>query len=248
MRASLVALALATAQAVAGDIRVAIEETPAPRVVLPWYNGGFQSIGSNIACLSDPPIVQIRTQAYTGFALRPPNLTPAVGEVFYTHLVVSHPGNPCAGSAVGVELLLPPGVVTATSPGNPAFCFASAPPNSTRPYAVLYNLANDPAYGCAQVFPQGLEGLRVAAPNGGIGGGAFGMGQGFWLELLIPLVSTQPQVGNHSIRFRINPDIGVVGYTAVPLVVNDDVIFRTSIEGDVLMLDICQVAPTPHGC
>jgi hypothetical protein len=220
----------------------------APELVLPWFNGVFQSIGQNIACLSDPPIVEIRTQAYTGFSLLPPNLTPAVGEVFYTHLVISHPGNPCAGSAVGIELLLPPGVQPATSAGNPAFCFARLPPTQQRPFTLLVNLGTDAGYGCPQTFPQGLEGLRVSAPLGGIGGGAWGMARGIWLEFLIPLVASQPQAGNNQIRFRVNPDIGVVGYPQVPVLVNNDVLFRTSLEDNQLILDICTVTPIPQGC
>lgn len=84
-----------------------------PNVLLPWWNGTVSNIGQNIACLSNPPILQVRTQAYAGYTLRPPNLTPSVGELFYVHLVMGHPGNPCAGSAIGIELLLPPGVQTA---------------------------------------------------------------------------------------------------------------------------------------
>ena len=220
----------------------------APELVLPWFNGVFQSIGQNVACLSDPPIVEIRTQAYTGYSLRPPNLTPAVGEVFYTHLVISHPGNPCAGSAVGIELLLPAGVQPATSAANPAFCFARLPPTPQRPFTLLANLGNDSGYGCPQTFPQGLEGLRVSAPQGGIGGGAWGMARGFWLEFLIPLVASQPQAGNNTIRFRVNPDIGVVGYPQAPLLVTNDVLFRTSLEDNQLILDICTVTPIPQGC
>jgi hypothetical protein len=217
-------------------------------IELPWFDGGLVSVGTNWACLSDPPIYQIRTQGYAGFAMRPPDLSPAVGEVFYTHLVVSHPGNPCGGSAVGIELLLPPGVTPATSEENPAYCFAVTPANSNRPYEQLFNLALDPAYGCPQTFPQGLEGLRVSAPNGGIGGGAWGMAQGVWLELLIPVRSDRFYWGDANIRYRINPDIAVVGYAEVPVFVNNDTIFRHSLEGDMLFLDICGGNPPPNGC
>lgn len=247
-RSPLLALALALASPVPVAVAQATVTDPTPQLLLPWFNGGIHSIGQNIACLSNPPIVEIRTQAYAGFTLRPPNLTPAVGEVFYTHLVMAHPGNPCAGSAVALELLLPPGVQTAASAANPAFCFAVLPPSQSVPFSRLHNLGLDPDYGCPQVFPQGLEGLFVLAPNGGIGGGAWGMHRGFWLEILIPLVATQPQAGNQSIRFRVNPDIGVVGYPSVPLFVNNDVVFRDSLENNQLSLDVCTVSPTPSGC
>jgi len=230
------------------DPQAAVEvgETPAPSAVLAWFNGTISNVGTNTACLSDPPITQIRVQGYTGWTLVPPNRTPAVGEVFYTHLVLSHPGNPCAGSAVGVELLLPPGVQTAVSAADPAFCFAITPPNPNRPFAQLFNLGTDPGYGCPQTFPQGLEGLRVTPPLGGLGG-AWGMAQGFFLELLIPLRSSVIQPGNTSIRFRVNPDIGVVGYVSQALLVNNDVLFRSMFEDNQLTLDICTISPAA-GC
>ena len=218
-----------------------------PEAILPWYNGVISNVGTDIACLSDPPIYEIRVQGYAGFTLVPPNRTPAVGEVFYTHLVLGHPGNPCAGSTVGIELMLPAGVQPAASASDPAFCFARTPPTAQRPYPLLINLGNDPGYGCPQVFPQGIEGLRVAPPLGGLGGG-WGMAAGFYLELLIPLRASSVQPGSTSIRFRVNPDIAVVGYPAVTLLVNNDVLFRSAFEDNQLTLDICTISPLASGC
>jgi hypothetical protein len=215
---------------------------PAAALQLPWYDGVFRNIGSNIACVSDPPISQIRTQAYAGYTLLPPNRTPAVGEVFYTHLIISHPGNPCGGSVIGLELLLPGGMVPAISAGNPAFCFARVP-NGPR----LINLGNDSGYGCPQQLTQGLEGWAIRAPRNTAEGGAWRSAQGFWLEFLIPVSSSTVQNATE-IRYRVNPDIGVVGYPSVPVFVNNDVIFRTSGEDNVLSLDICGVTPIAQGC
>ncbi len=218
-----------------------------PEVVLPWFNGVISNVGTDIACLSDPPITEIRVQGYAGFTLLPPNRTPAVGEVFYTHLVLSHPGNPCAGSTVGIELMLPAGVQPAASAADPAFCFARVPATQQRPFPLLINLGNDPGYGCPQVFPIGLEGLRITPPLGGLGGG-WGMAAGFYLELLVPLRASVPQPGSNSIRYRVNPDIGVVGYPSIPLLVNNDVLFRSPFEDNQLTLDICGVSPPASGC
>ncbi len=233
------AFALSVASAHAAD--------PEQDAILPWYNGVISNIGSNVACLSDPPFVEIRVQGYVGWTLVPPNFTPAVGEIFYTHLVLSHPGNPCTGSAVGIELMLPAGIVTAASSADPAFCFARTPPNPQRPFPLLINLGSDIGYGCPQSFSQGLEGLRVSPPQGGAGGG-WGMAAGFFLELLIPLRATTVQPGNTSIRFRVNPDVGVVAYPSVPVLVNNDVVFRAPFEDNLLTLDICTVTPTASGC
>lgn len=223
----------------------------------PWFEGaGNFFIGTDYACLSDPPILETRVAGYSGYTYMPPQQLqsiplaqfPAPGEVFYVKLVLSHPGNPCAGSAVGVEMLLPAGVTPANSTANPAFCFALVPANAQHNYPILYNLANDSGYGCPQTYPQGLQGLAIVAPNGGIGGGAWGMAQGVWLEFLIPLRSSVPQNGVNSITFRVNPDLGVYGNVNVPLYVNADTIFRAAQEPTVLTLDLCGIYAGTQGC
>jgi hypothetical protein len=226
-------------------------------VVLPWYDGVLNpQIGQDYPCPPASPILETRVAGYSGYTYRPPQQStsipfaqlPAVGELFYAKLVLSHPGNPCAGSAIGIELLLPAGVTTAISADNPLFCFARVPPNSQHANYLLYNLANDSGYGCPQTLPNGLEGLALYAPHGGVGGGSWGMAAGFYLEFMVPLRSSVPQNGTNQISFRVNPDIGVVGYTNIPLYVNSDVIFRASSEDQNLTLDLCAIAPLAQGC
>ncbi|MBZ0223979.1 MAG: hypothetical protein K8F35_13220 [Dokdonella sp.] len=215
-----------------------------PDQVTPWFNGAITSIGQVMSCGSNPPIFATRVMGYAGFSHPPPNLTPAVGEIFYTHVVLGHPGNPCAGSAVGLELILPAGVEIANSADNPVFCF-SIIPNPNR----LLNLDVDPDYGCPTSFPLGLEGYAVRPLRGGLGNsGAWGMHMGFWLEILIPLRATTPQGGNSTIAWRVNPDVGLVGYPQVGLQVNNEVIFRDGMEGTLLNLDLCTLNPPPQGC
>jgi len=60
--------------------------------------------------------------------------------------------------------------------------------------------------------------------------------------------ATQVQSGNQSIAWRVNPDIGVVGYPQVPVFANADVIFRDQMENNLLNLDLCTLTPTPQGC
>ncbi len=230
----------------------------AAAAVLPWYYGPLNpQIGTDTACLSSPPIIETRVAGYSGYSYYPPYQPssipfaqlPAVGEVFYAKLVLSHPGNPCAGSAVGIELLLPAGVTTAMSSTNPAFCFARTPPGGTHPNNyLLIDLGSDAGYGCPQAFSQGIQGLAIRAPNGGAGGGSWGMAAGFYLEFLVPLKSSVAQNGANQIYFRVNPDIGVIGYTNVVLYVNADTIFRTPMEDASLTLDICGISPTAQGC
>jgi hypothetical protein len=74
------------------------------------------------------------------------------------------------------------------------------------------------------------------------------MAAGFWLEFMVPLKSSVAQNGANQIYFRVNPDIGVIGYTNVPLYVNSDTIFRSPLEDLSLTLDICTLTPTAQGC
>jgi hypothetical protein len=229
----------------------------ADAAVSPWYYGPFNSqIGTDIPCPPASPITEARVNGYSGYNYWPPYQPssipfaqlPAVGEVFYAKLVLGHPGNPCSGSAVGIELLLPAGVTTAMSSTNPAFCFARTPPNVNHNYYLLIDLGSDSGYGCPQAFSQGIQGLAIRAPNNSAGGGAWGMAAGFYLEFLVPLRSSVAQNGANQIYFRINPDINEVGYTNTALYVNSDTIFRSPMEDLSLTLDICTVTPIAQGC
>lgn len=239
--ACLGANAAAIAQAIPLE-RIAPPDSPLQ--VMPWYNGAITSIGSVMSCGSNPPIFATRVMGYAGFSHPPPDFSPALGEVFYTHVVLGHPGNPCSGSAVGIELILPPGIKIANSANDPVFCF-SIIPNPNRPL----NLDVDPDYGCPTSFPPGLEGYAVRLLRGGLNhSGAWGMHMGMWLEILIPVRATQVQTGNNRISWRVNPDLGLVGYPQVPAIANGDVVFRDTMENTLLNLDLCTLNPPPRGC
>jgi hypothetical protein len=136
-------------------------------------------------------------------------------------------------------------VEIANSADNPVFCFSMVPNPSNH----LINLDTDADYGCPTSFPPGLQGYAVRPLRGGLGNsGAWGMAMGFYLEILIPVRATQVQLGNQSIAWRVNPDIGVVGYPQVPVFANADVIFRDQMENNLLNLDLCTLTPTPQGC
>lgn len=64
-----------------------------------------------------------------------------------------------------------------------------------------------------------------------------------WFELMVPL-RTSAVITAQTLRFRINPDLGVVGYADVGVYVNGDDLFRTGFEGDVLSVDICGISGT----
>jgi hypothetical protein len=75
-----------------------------------------------LSCIIGIP--EIRMQGYLGYGLRPGYRTPAVGEVWYAHVVLSHPGNVCAGgSYTHIEFWPPPNTQLAVSAEDPLFCF-----------------------------------------------------------------------------------------------------------------------------
>jgi len=218
-----------------------------PSVQLNWLNGGIADIGQDIACLSNPPITETRVQAYSGYTYWPPpaqspqiSQTPALNEVFYAHVVISHPGNPCSGSALGIGIIPASGTALAISAVNPVICLARLR-NGT-----VIDLGNDVDYGCPQTL--GYDGFsqsyRLYPPNGGARNSsnqptyAWGMAQGTWLEFFVPLAGSAAQYGSNNLYFWVNPDIGVYGYPGIPQYVNDDVIFRNTVEDYALTADI----------
>lgn len=212
-----------------------------PTVPLYWLNGGVNSIGQNTNCITQQP--EIRVQGYAGYTYWKPYQpssvqlyqTPANNEIFYAHLVLSHPGNPCAGSALGIGIRPAAGTSLAISATNPVFCFARLS-NGT-----VIDLANDAGYGCPQSLPfDGFsQSYRFVAPRGGIGGsGGWGMAQGNWLEFLVPLRANQVQFGSNNLAFWVNPDLGVYGTPSAAQYVNNDVVFRGAMEDYDLSLDI----------
>jgi hypothetical protein len=74
------------------------------------------------------------------------------------------------------------------------------------------------------------------------------MAFGFWLEILIPLTATTPQNGANPIVWTINPAIGQFGQVGVGPQINNDVIFRSANEGQLLTLALCAVTPVANGC
>lgn len=212
----------------------------------PWYEGPIISpIGQDYECFSG--FIETRLSGYAGYAYRPPRQTqtipwaqfPAVNEVFYAKVVLGHPGNPCTGSAVGVGVVLPPNASFAISAQNPLFCVARLRSGQ------VIDLANDVDYGCPQSvsYNGATQSYPLIPPRGGfIFNGqktyTWGMAQGHWLEFLVPLKSSVAQTGSNQIAFRVNPDVGVVGYPYVALFVNNDTIFRSQMEDDTLSLDI----------
>ena len=195
-------------------------------------NGGISSIGTDNNCFTTMP--ETLESAYDGFSVRNGGYTPAVGEIWYAHVYISHPGNPCSGgNANSIEILPPPSTVFAIDANYPVFCVLHS--YSTGLTTVYYRQDQ----GCPQAPSQGVEGYAFWAYNGNQAQ-PWLIASYAYLELLIPLRSSAPLNGNN-MRFRVNPDIGVVGYEDVGVLVNDDVVFRDDAEGITLIPDLCNL-------
>jgi hypothetical protein len=199
---------------------------------IPQSNGGIVGIGSDIGC--GTALSETLESAFDGFSVINGGYTPAVGEVWYAHVYVSHPGNPCNGGNYNeIDMLLPPNTTFAIDARNPVFCAYYSPSlNLTK----VYYSQNR---GCPQAPSAGVQGYAFWAFSGATPQ-PWLLASYSILELLIPLRSTAA-LNYDSMSFRINPDIGVYNYASVGVIVNDDVIFRDDQEGTTLIPDLCNV-------
>lgn len=210
---------------------------PAGAATLNFYNGTIVNVGTDTACLSEPPIIEIREQAYDGFSVRNNFYFPAVGEIWYAHVVISHPGNPCSGgSYTGIEISRPPNTAYAIDTNNPVFC---AIRNASNQVNIYYRQDQ----GCPQAPSTGdADGDAFWAYSGSTPQ-AWPISTGTYLELMIPLRSNAPLTAQ-TLRFRINPDLGVYGYAQVLVNVPGEILFRTDFENDVIVPDVCLISGT----
>lgn len=238
---SLITLALSTALV---QPAAALDRTPdAPRTPISWYNGVFVNTDNILNCITSQ--VEVRMQGYVGYGLRPGGRTPAVGEVWYAHLVLSHPGNVCAGgSATHIEFFPPPNTQLAVSGNSPVFCFWRRHDfwGGGQSFGTVLNMAAS----CPQNTGTGPWGGYNLDPVSGASRPPWTIPNYSWMEFLVPLRSTQAVNGNNA-QALLNPDLGVFGYPNVPVFVNADVMFRDGFDGLQIPLDVCTL-PNTSGC
>ena len=198
----------------------------APAATLQFVSGSIVNVGEDINCVSQ---VEIREQAYAGYALRDGRI-PGVGERWYAHVVISHPGNPCpsGGSATGIEIVLPPNTAFAIDTANPLFCAV----RTSGGQVSVYYRSNQ---GCSQTPSTGLHGYYLLGLT---------IASGTFLELMVPLVSSKPLTAA-TVEFVVNDDVGVYGTPQDNAVyVTSDVVFRTDFDNDVVVPDVCLLSGT----
>lgn len=204
----------------------------AESATLNFVSGTLLNIGSDTNCANGfDPVLQ---DAWVGYSER--NLKiPAVGEVWYAHVVVGEVGNPCpeGGSYTDVEISLPPSTTFAISADNPVFC---AVMDSTK-HVNVYNRQNQ---GCPQAPLTGFQtGFYDFPAYIGSQAQLWPIATGTALELMIPMRSTAPMSGQQ-IFGRIENDQGFKGYPEFDFIaISSDEVFRTDFENDSLYPDLC---------
>jgi hypothetical protein len=88
--------------------------------VFQWNNGSIGYTSHN-ECINST--VEQLTAQYVGYWGMNDASAPAVGDVYYAHIVISTIGNSCAAPFVVPEVLLPPNTNFAVSASNPVRCF-----------------------------------------------------------------------------------------------------------------------------
>ncbi len=157
-----------------------------------WMNGNF-SYTYTINCVSQiqgSPYSEPLTMEYVGFGADP-TIPPKVGDIYYGKIVVSTPGNPCAGPYVHVEVGLPKYTEFAVDAAHPIECWTERP-------AVVQGDSVDP-------YHQITDGSCPTQPSMGIYGTGFyslDSTQGPWplatrriLSIFFPLRSSAPLLG-----------------------------------------------------
>jgi len=208
---------------------------PASAAALSFYNGTISNVGADLACVSN--LSEVLEQSYAGFSIRNGFYYPAPGEVWYAHVVVSHPGNPCSGgSATGISVQPPSNTTFAIDVDNPVYC-------AIRNLAQQVKVYNRQDQACPQFPTSTGDGYYIFPFYNGNTPQPWLIATGTYVELMIPLRSSTGLVGS-AMTFRINPDLGVYGYPAVGVQVFGDVIFRADLEFDLITPDICGISGT----
>jgi hypothetical protein len=206
---------------------------------LAWINGVVNN--SDLVQSCGTSLFGIRTQQFAGYLVQANGSAPAVGELTYGQVVISHPGLPCSGgSFIGIEFLPPPGMQVFITPNTPVIC-AYHGVNGVSQVSVFFTQAA----GCGQIPFQGLEGgFNIWAYNAQGQSQPWPLASGRYLSIMVPFVMTAPQNGGNVFRVRVNPDIGVNVRPARSVITNNDVLFRDGLQGINIPVWLCGIPGT----
>jgi hypothetical protein len=205
-----------------------------------WSNGGPFTFGLSYNC----SYYETRMSAYVGYGLRPGNRYPAVGEVWYAHVVIAHVGVDCAGggSPTDIHFVPPPNTQLAVSADDPLFCFwrDHYSWSNGQSYGNLYNMASSCNQNPPWIANKGYS-LHAINPTQ-----VWWIPQYDWMEFLIPLRSTATEGASNNLYARINPELGVVAYPSTTAFVTREIIFRDGFDGMTVFLDLCTIPHTGY--
>lgn len=206
---------------------------------LRWFDGAFVNSDQVLSCGTN--LLGIRTQQFVGYLVQANGSAPAVGELTYGQVVISHPGLPCSGgSRIGIEFLPPPGLQVSISAGTPVIC-AYHGIGGVNQVTVFFTQAS----GCGQFPILGPEGgFFIPAINEQGQTQPWPLATGRWLSIMVPFVVTAPQNGVNQFRVRVNPDIGVNVRPQQSLFSNNDVVFRDGLQGINIPVWLCRIQGT----
>lgn len=181
-----------------------------------WYDGliVYSQITNCVSIIQGAPYSEAGIGTYAGFAADPNLARPAIGQVYYLHVVAYGLGNACSGQRIWVDFTLPPNTSMAVTPTNPIRCYAGGVANSYCPQS----LPNSPYNAGAYSIPSNDSANAYTWP----------LPQGGNWEFQIPVVSTtaltaspfQAHVltldGNSSPWLR--PAVGVYVFSGNPVI------------------------------
>jgi hypothetical protein len=236
-----------TATAIAQGLQVS------DRVTLGGDNPGDRTMSNPLAwangVINDSDLIQscgtslfgIRTQQFVGYLVQANGSAPAVGELTYGQVVISHPGLPCSGgSFIGIEFLPPPGMQVSITPNTPVIC-AYHGVTGVNQVSVFFTQAA----GCGQIPFLGLEGgFNIWAYNAQGQSQPWPLASGRYMSIMVPFVMTAPQNGGNVFRVRVNPDIGVNVRPGRAVITNNDVLFRDGMQGINIPVWLCGIPGT----
>jgi len=164
-----------------------------------WNDGNFQETSHYFDC-TIPPTPEYMTGVYSGF-YGPRQ----VGDIYYTHVVLSTVGGVCESSDgyVAPEISLPPNTTLAISAATPIYCFGYPPGGGSfqitaaQGCPVYPNVYPVPTTYFPAIPHRGAYGLASTITGTGPDSqdGWWALPTGAFLEIQVPVISSQPMSG-----------------------------------------------------
>ncbi len=192
---------------------------PLALLTVTWYDGLYtnSTITNCPSIIQGFPYEEKGINAYTGFSADPVAGLPAIGQVFYAHVVIHGMGNACSGQRAFIDIQPPANTSIVISTTNPVKCYAGGAPVS-------------PASDCPQTLPASPyhSGAYAIYSTDTAHALTWPVPQGAIWEFLIPMVSStaltnSPMIANVLAMDGngnpwLRPEVGVYVFSNTPTV------------------------------